>query len=67
MTFVGSPFAFDAAYDINNAGKIVGSEYVGNSITKGYIINSDNTNPIYIDALGGNGGLRRRQRQPGIK
>ena len=55
MTFVGSPFAFECLRH-QNAGKIVGSEYIGNSITKPYIINSDNTNPIYIDALGGNAG-----------
>jgi probable HAF family extracellular repeat protein len=53
MTIIGSPFAFDSAYDINNAGKIVGNEYVGDGITKSYIINSDNSNPVLIETLGG--------------
>jgi probable HAF family extracellular repeat protein len=53
MTLVGTPYAFNSADDINEAGKIVGSHYVGNSITKSYIINSNNTGLTYIETLGG--------------
>lgn len=51
MTFVGTPFAFDSADDINAAGKIVGSEYVGDGITKSYILNGSQV--TYIETLGG--------------
>ncbi|MGB7924786.1 MAG: FG-GAP-like repeat-containing protein [Pyrinomonadaceae bacterium] len=51
MTLVGTPFAFDSADDINDAGKIVGSEYVGNGITKSYILNGSQV--TYIEPLGG--------------
>ncbi len=58
MTLVGNPFAFDSAYDINNAGKIVGSKYVG-GITKSYLIGSDNASPTFIEPLGGRNSYAR--------
>jgi probable HAF family extracellular repeat protein len=51
MQFVGTPYAFDTADDINDAGRIVGSEYVGDGITKSYLLNG--TQVTYIETLGG--------------
>ncbi|HEX8369860.1 MAG TPA: Ig-like domain-containing protein, partial [Pyrinomonadaceae bacterium] len=59
MTLVGTPFAFDSARDINHAGKIVGSDYGGDGITKSYIIDSSNTNPVFIETLGGRNSYAR--------